>query len=146
MTVCQGETREESTSDDPLEEIRVRLQALKAAQLPELPPFTSGAVGYAGYDVVRYTEHLPDAPTDDQWQALIFGHPNLNQKQSRVYPWQKMGMARMIKEEGFGRALEIMGRCMFVRKIRKNMAAAKQFFEQNLDQIGYGIYIAEKMH
>ena len=33
-----------------------------AGQLPELPPFTSGAVGYAGYDVVRYSEQLPNAP------------------------------------------------------------------------------------
>jgi anthranilate synthase component 1 len=31
-----------------------------------LPPFTSGAVGYAGYDVVRYTEQLPHAPLDDR--------------------------------------------------------------------------------
>ncbi|MCA9102324.1 MAG: anthranilate synthase component I, partial [Planctomycetales bacterium] len=30
------------------------------------PPFTSGAVGYAGYDTVRYTEHLPNAPEDDR--------------------------------------------------------------------------------
>ena len=34
--------------------------------LPGLPRFCGGAVGYAGYDVVRYTEHLPDAPPDDR--------------------------------------------------------------------------------
>ena len=34
--------------------------------LPELPPFCSGAVGYAGYDTVRYIEHLPNAPADDR--------------------------------------------------------------------------------
>ena len=34
--------------------------------LPELPPFVSGAVGYAGYDAVRYIEHLPNAPPDDR--------------------------------------------------------------------------------
>jgi anthranilate synthase component 1 len=34
--------------------------------VPQLPPFTGGAVGYAGYDVVRYQEHLPDAPPDDR--------------------------------------------------------------------------------
>ena len=37
----------------------------RPAHLPELPPFTSGAVGYASYDAVRYVEHLPDSPPDD---------------------------------------------------------------------------------
>ena len=64
--VTQGDERESFTSDDPLEEIRRRLQNFRAAHLDTLPPFTGGAVGYAGYDVVRYTEQLPDAPQDDR--------------------------------------------------------------------------------
>ncbi len=32
----------------------------------DLPPFIGGAVGYAGYDVVRYDEHLPHPPLDDR--------------------------------------------------------------------------------
>ena len=52
--------------DNPLDELRRRVEAFRAATLPELPPFCSGAVGYAGYDVVRYCEHLPDAPLDDR--------------------------------------------------------------------------------
>jgi anthranilate synthase component 1 len=57
---------EEFDSADPLEELRRRIATLRACTLPELPPFCGGAVGYAGYDTVRYTEHLPDAPTDDR--------------------------------------------------------------------------------
>jgi anthranilate synthase component 1 len=34
--------------------------------LPGLPRFTGGAVGYIGYDVVRSLERLPDAPADDR--------------------------------------------------------------------------------
>ncbi|HLJ11349.1 MAG TPA: chorismate-binding protein, partial [Planctomycetaceae bacterium] len=34
--------------------------------VPGLPRFCGGAVGYAGYDAVRYTEHLPNAPFDDR--------------------------------------------------------------------------------
>lgn len=60
------ETVEEFPSDDPLDELRRRVEAIRAATLPGLPPFTSGAVGYAGYDAVRYTEHLPDPPPDDR--------------------------------------------------------------------------------
>jgi anthranilate synthase component I len=37
-----------------------------AAHLPELPRFAGGAVGYAAYDAVRYTEDLPDVPRDDR--------------------------------------------------------------------------------
>ena len=52
--------------DDPLDELRRRVEAVRAATLPELPPFSSGVVGYAGYDVVRYVERLPHAPQDDR--------------------------------------------------------------------------------
>ncbi len=52
--------------DDPLQELRRRVESVREATLPELPPFCSGAVGYAGYDTVRYLEHLPNAPADDR--------------------------------------------------------------------------------
>jgi anthranilate synthase component 1 len=52
--------------DNPLDELRRRVEAVRAVHLPELPPFCSGAVGYAGYDTVRYFEHLPNAPHDDR--------------------------------------------------------------------------------
>jgi anthranilate synthase component 1 len=57
---------EQYDADDPLDELKRRLGALKAARLAELPPFCSGAVGYAAYDTVRYTERLPNAPCDDR--------------------------------------------------------------------------------
>ncbi len=47
-------------------ELRRHVEALRAVRLPELPPFCSGAVGYAGYDTVRYFERLPNAPPDDR--------------------------------------------------------------------------------
>jgi anthranilate synthase component 1 len=50
---------------DPLAELERRMADYRPACLPELPPFTSGAVGYAAYDSVRYVERLPDAPPDD---------------------------------------------------------------------------------
>jgi anthranilate synthase component 1 len=53
-------------SPNPLDELRKRVEAIRAVHLPELPPFCSGAVGYAGYDTVRYFENLPSAPADDR--------------------------------------------------------------------------------
>ncbi len=66
VTIDAGGQIEKFTSADPLAELEQRVHAIRAARLAELPPFTSGAVGYAGYDVVRYTEHLPNPPTDDR--------------------------------------------------------------------------------
>lgn len=51
--------------DDPLDDLDARLQARRAAEVPGLPRFQGGAVGYFSYDVVRQIEHLPDAPPDD---------------------------------------------------------------------------------
>ena len=34
--------------------------------VPGLPRFCGGAVGYAGYDTVRYGERLPHPPADDR--------------------------------------------------------------------------------
>ncbi len=61
--------RQEFDSADPLEELRQRVEAIRPAVLPELPPFTSGAVGYAGYDVVRYSERLPHPPAERSQSA-----------------------------------------------------------------------------
>ncbi len=53
-------------ADDPLNELATLLDGYRAVHLPGLPRFCGGAVGYAGYDVVRYTERLPNAPEDDR--------------------------------------------------------------------------------
>jgi anthranilate synthase component 1 len=53
-------------ADNPLAVLRESVQAIRVAKLAELPPFTGGAVGYAGYDTVRYVERLPNAPQDDR--------------------------------------------------------------------------------
>ena len=70
--------------DNPLGELQRQVEAIRAVHLPELPPFCSGAVGYAGYDTVRYFERLPHAPPDDRHvpdmafafydQMVVFDH------------------------------------------------------------------------
>ncbi len=80
------ETIETKSVPDPLAELRHQLAQINAAclQRDDLPPFIGGAIGYAGYDVVRYAEHLPHAPMDDRQlpdlsfafydQMVIFDH------------------------------------------------------------------------
>jgi anthranilate synthase component 1 len=66
VTVYQNGTSETFTSDDPIDELERRIAEWPAVDLPELPPFVGGAIGYAAYDSVRYVEHLPNTPEDDR--------------------------------------------------------------------------------
>ncbi|MQA89599.1 MAG: anthranilate synthase component I [Gemmatimonas sp.] len=52
-------------TDDPLGSLDVILREQVPANVPGLPRFWSGAVGFFGYDVVRHIERLPDAPPDE---------------------------------------------------------------------------------
>ena len=71
-------------SANPFDTLRSEVRAIRVAHLEELPPFIGGAVGYVGYDTVRYVENLPNAPHDDRelpdlWFALydqmvVFDH------------------------------------------------------------------------
>ncbi len=53
-------------SEDPLSDLEKLVAKYQAKHLFDLPPFCGGAVGYAGYDTVRYSERLPNAPGDDR--------------------------------------------------------------------------------
>ena len=50
---------------DPLHILKKQLGRFKWVPDPDLPKFCGGAVGYIGYDVVRFFEDLPDSTEDD---------------------------------------------------------------------------------
>jgi anthranilate synthase component 1 len=66
VTRRQGTEIAEWDCPDPLAELERLIAAHRAPHIPGLPRFAGGAVGYAGYDTVRYVERLPNAPTDDR--------------------------------------------------------------------------------
>lgn len=80
-----GQTQER-THDDPLRLLEQTLARYHAPHLPGLPRFCGGAVGYAGYDTVRYVERLENPPPDDRQlpdlcfalydRMVIFDHIN----------------------------------------------------------------------
>ncbi|MFV2067694.1 MAG: chorismate-binding protein, partial [Pirellulales bacterium] len=86
VTISSDGTSRQLEVDDPLDELRRQVQQIRTVRIPELPPFTSGAVGYAGYDTIRYSEQLPDAPPDDRHlpdlsfafydRMVVFDHVN----------------------------------------------------------------------
>jgi anthranilate synthase component 1 len=49
----------------PLDGLRNLLNRYKPVTIPGLPRFYGGAVGYLGYEMVRYFEELPPTPPDD---------------------------------------------------------------------------------
>jgi len=73
-TIERDDQREEHPCDDPLAALERLLASYRAVHLDGLPRFVGGVVGYAGYDVIRYYEELPDAPADDRnLPDLLFG-------------------------------------------------------------------------
>jgi anthranilate synthase component 1 len=76
----------EQRHPNPLKLLEEKLAAYRALHVPGLPRFCGGAVGYAGYDTVRYVERLPHPPVDDRQlpdlcfafydRMVIFDHIN----------------------------------------------------------------------
>ena len=50
---------------DFMENLRSTMNRFMSVKLPNLPPFTGGAVGYFGYDMVRTIEEIPKTGVDD---------------------------------------------------------------------------------
>ena len=50
----------------PLEHLGRIMRQHPPVAVDGLPPFTGGAVGYLGYDIIRTIESLPNPPTDDR--------------------------------------------------------------------------------
>ncbi len=66
LTVVRNGVEETRTIEtDPLEAIEEMLSAYRPVPTEGLPRFFGGAVGYIGYDMVRFFEELPDETDDD---------------------------------------------------------------------------------
>jgi anthranilate synthase component 1 len=63
-----GETENVASGDvRPLEELREILAKTKPVEVPGLPRFYGGAVGYLGYEIVNEFEKLPPPQTPEEW-------------------------------------------------------------------------------
>src|SRR5437763_1969973 len=62
----ERERRELKVGEDPLHSLKELMAGFRFVKDPELPPFCGGAVGYIGYDTVRFFERLPDLKPDDR--------------------------------------------------------------------------------
>jgi anthranilate synthase component I len=78
VEIRRGERTERLSVDDPLEALRRLVGEYRAAPVPDLPPFSGGAVGMIGYDYVRFLERLPSRLPDERTHPdLHFVFPDL---------------------------------------------------------------------
>jgi anthranilate synthase component 1 len=54
-----------TSQEKPVELLKAYLRSYTSPSLPDLPPFTGGAVGFFGYDLLQYYEKLPPHRIDD---------------------------------------------------------------------------------
>ncbi|MDY0190619.1 MAG: anthranilate synthase component I [Desulfuromonas sp.] len=59
--LIDGVIVEAGTCADPLNKLQQLMSRFTPVELPDLPRFCGGAVGYLGYDMVRYVESLPNS-------------------------------------------------------------------------------------
>ncbi len=67
LRLVKGKLSREKRSfeQSPLSIVRELMEGYKAVEIPQLPRFYGGMVGYLSYDCVRFFERLPDTSTDD---------------------------------------------------------------------------------
>ncbi|NOY14387.1 MAG: anthranilate synthase component I [Deltaproteobacteria bacterium] len=71
--LADGEIVESGDCADPLNRLRELMAEFQPVELDGLPRFFGGAVGYLGYDMVRFVEQLPDSnPRQvDSWDSCF---------------------------------------------------------------------------
>ena len=92
-----GAPRSRLVVGNPLHLLRSLIKELNAAELDGLPRFCGGAVGFLGYDMVRFMEDLPDTrpvlPLPDSSfmvPRLVLVHDSFKQKVTAVC-WVRQG-------------------------------------------------------
>lgn len=65
VTISDSEGRSTTRNQNIFEALKEQIGKYEEVYVPEIPPFSCGAVGYLSYDTVRILEHLPDMPPDD---------------------------------------------------------------------------------
>jgi len=86
VTITENGVSRELQSEDPLNCLKEFMERYKPVPVEGIPRFFGGAVGYVGYDSVRFFEQLPDDTSDDldlpdvffiiTDKILIFDHVN----------------------------------------------------------------------
>jgi len=55
----------ERVAEKPIETLKAYLRSFRSPAIEQMPPFTGGAIGFFGYDLLQYYENLPAHAVDD---------------------------------------------------------------------------------
>jgi len=55
----------ERVEEKPIETLKAYLRSFRSPAIEQMPPFTGGAIGFFGYDLLQYYENLPAHAVDD---------------------------------------------------------------------------------
>jgi anthranilate synthase component I len=75
--VKKGIKKNRDFTSDPLVALKSLIENLGAAEYDHLPKFCGGAVGFLGYDMVRFMEDLPDSRPDIEFPDSSFMVPKI---------------------------------------------------------------------
>ena len=72
VEIIRSDGESETLTGDPILVLRDLLSLYKPVFSEELPRFHGGAVGYFGYDMVRFIENIPDTSPDELglWDSI----------------------------------------------------------------------------
>ena len=100
----QGQACKEEFQGNPLAALRRLVNEMKAYSDPELPRFCGGAIGFLGYDMVRFIEDLPDShekldlPDSSFFiPGTVLVHDNFRQTVTIIH-WADTSRSRDLKE------------------------------------------------
>lgn len=65
LTTVEKHGKSTVHQEKPIDILKLNLNRYRSPQIPDLPRFTGGAVGFFGYDLLKYYENLPDHEQDD---------------------------------------------------------------------------------
>lgn len=144
-----ADSGEERAGVNPLTELRQLLASFTVLDLPGLPRFYGGAVGFLGYDMVRFMEKLPDRHPpmelpDSSFMVpgIVLIHDAMKQDLTIVCNvWKRGGKSvEQMYGDGCRRIEEIISR---LREpiphgfVSQQPAAAPHSFSSNMDEAGF---------
>ncbi len=111
--------------ENPLDFLQGLMKRFEVAEVPGLPRFSGGAVGYLGYDMVRFVERLPEhLPETAGFHDSAFMFPEVllcvdNLKQSLKIIVSSEVDSRVAPEESYKKACSLIEGV--IRKIRRGI-------------------------
>lgn len=143
----------EHSGQNPLEVLRELLASFNVIDSPDLPKFYGGAVGYLGYDMVRFFEEIPcrHEPTDFADSSfmipgIVLIHDSVQQTLTVVSNvWKKCGgTAQELYEQGCARIeaiIELLRQPVPRSIVDQQEPVQAHHFSSNMDQESFGAMV-----